>query len=121
MQHAVSLSPEWRLLLRACAGPGLTDADLASCQTGGMPFDWEGLARTASQHDIGPRLYQSLRACPLPDAAAGAAIAVVEAHYYATGLRNALLERELHRILADWRAAAVPAIVLKGSALTATV
>jgi len=121
MQQAVSLSPEWRLLLRACAGRGLTDADLALCQTRGVPFDWQSLVKTASQHDIGPRLYHSLRACPLPDAAAGAAMAVVEAQYYATGLRNALLERELHRILDDWRVAGVPAIVLKGSALTATV
>ena len=86
-----------------------------------MPFDWESLVKTASQHDIGRRLYHSLRACPLPDAAAGAAMAVVEAQYYATGLRNALLERELHRILDDWRVAGAPAIVLKGSALTATV
>jgi len=120
MRQAVLVSPEWRLLLRACASAGLTDADVASCHTD-PSFDWQRLVRTASQHDIGPRLYHALRGCSLPDQAANAAMTVVESQYFATGLRNALLERELHRLLGHWRSAGVPAIVLKGSALTATV
>ena len=120
MQRAVMLSPEWRLLLRACTSAGVTDADVASSHSAEPSFDWPGLVKTASQHDIGPLLYHALRGRLVPGDAARAAMAVVEAQYYATGLRNALLDRELHRLLDDWRSAGVPAIVLKGAALTAT-
>lgn len=120
MQHDALVSAEWRLLLRACAGADLTDADVASCHAD-PSFDWQRLVRTASQHDIGPRLYHAIRRCSLPNDAAIAAVAAMESQYYATGLRNALLERELHALLGHWRSAGIPAIVLKGAALTATV
>ena len=120
MHQALATSPEWQLLLRACAAAGRTGADGGCDRNRDASIDWERLIRIATQHDIGPRLYDSIRSNPLPDAAARTAVAVVESQYYATGLRNALLDQELHRLLADWQSAGVPAIVLKGAALTAT-
>jgi hypothetical protein len=117
-----TLSPEWQFLLRACAMPhaGNPHLNLADSLSA-MAIDWKRVVEHATQHDLGPRVYDSLRTCELPGPDASEALTTLRAQYYATGLRNRVLFDELETLLGEFQKAGVQALVLKGAALAATI
>jgi Uncharacterised nucleotidyltransferase len=105
-------------LLRACLRLHVDRAGGAWIAAGLRDLgDDGGTLRAAIEAErIGPLLHKTVGQWVAPSAAA-----VLKESYYATGMRNLLLRRELGTCLQALAAAAVPAIVLKGAALIETV
>ena len=82
--------------------------------------DWESLPAIAQAEGVAPLMYWKLRDYGWPAGTPDAAHTSLAQAYYSTVARNMLLCRELGRVLDVLGGIGIPAIVLKGAALAAT-
>jgi len=112
--------PEEELLL-CCARTGRPEEMVtrigALLQKG---MDWGYLLQTAHTHGVAPLLYWHLSAA-CPDAVPENAFNHLQDHFYANGLHNLFLTRELLKLLNVFGAHGIPAVPYKGPVLAASV
>ncbi len=107
-------------LLLACLrrdGSGLPVERLAGLTVDG----WQDLAQVAARHGLVPLLYHTLKPATASAKMPGAVEAQLRTAYLACAARNMRLYHELARVLAAFRDAAIPAILLKGADLAESV
>jgi len=117
----VQLSPEWQVVL-ACARTHLQSEE---CQpldrTLLETIDWDHLTALACRHGIAPLVYHHLHEMTGADVQPQGALDGLRRSYYGNVARNALLYKELNRVLDALQGIGTQVIVLKGAALAETV
>jgi hypothetical protein len=83
------------------------------------PTDWELFSQMAEREGVAPLMYWKLKDSPVE--VPPSTFNFLRSTYYQTLAQNTLMYQELERILKALDEAGIPAIVLKGAALAATV
>jgi hypothetical protein len=86
---------------------------------GFAPADWDLFAQMADREGVAPLMYWKLKDSPV--VVPPSTFNFLRSTYYQTLAQNTLIYQELERILNVLDDASIPAIVLKGAALAATV
>src|SRR5262245_12784879 len=117
----MNLPREWQLLVAAAKlQPSTADRDQVEKELAGRHVNWDRVVDYAYQHDIAPLIYRTLARLSDGDAAP-AAFERLKAAFLANAVRNAVLFRELQKLLRALREGKIPVVVLKGAALAETV
>ena len=85
------------------------------------PVDWETWKKRVQAEGVAPLLYHTLTRAGWPEGVPADVQAWLQAAFYTNTSRNLLLYKELARVLAALETAEIPALVLKGPVLAATV
>ena len=83
--------------------------------------NWDRVVDRAFEHDIAPLMHNSIRRLEVSSLQVEPALSRLKAGYHANAIRNAIVLRELQKILHAFREYGITVVVLKGAALAQTV